>query len=73
LLVVIAVVINAFQPIITGISSFFFAPNQEITLVEGLARIFHSGIEQRSGEGVKRLDITQPNENTAHRFFWNRL
>ena len=38
-----------------------------------LARIFHSGIEQRSGEGVKRLDITQPNENATHRFFYDRL
>ena len=38
-----------------------------------LARIFHSGIEQRSGEGVKRVDITHPNENTTHRFFCDRL
>src|SRR6266478_9775388 len=34
-----------------------------------LARIFHSGAEQRSGGGVRRLDITQPNENAPHRFF----
>jgi ribose 1,5-bisphosphokinase PhnN len=34
-----------------------------------LARIVHKGIEQRSGESVRRLEITQPNENTAHRFF----
>jgi hypothetical protein len=38
-----------------------------------LARIFHSGIEQRSGESVRRLDITQPNENAIHRFFDDRL
>ena len=38
-----------------------------------LARIFHSGIEERSGEGVRRLDITQPNENATHRFFCDRL
>jgi len=38
-----------------------------------LTRIFHSWIEQRSGEGVKRVDITHPNENTAHRFFCDRL
>jgi hypothetical protein len=38
-----------------------------------LARIFHKGIEQRSGEGVRRLDITKPNESTTHRFFYYRL
>jgi hypothetical protein len=40
---------------------------------KALARIFHSRIEQRSGEGVKRVVITQPNENTTHRFFCDRL
>ncbi len=39
----------------------------------GLARIFHRRIEQRSGESVRRLDITQPNENATHRFFYDRL
>jgi len=34
-----------------------------------LARKSHNWIEQRSGESVRRLDITQPNENTTHRFF----
>jgi len=34
-----------------------------------LARIFHRQIEQRSGESVRRLEITQPNENATHRFF----
>ena len=38
-----------------------------------LARIFHRGIEQRSGEGVKRVDITHPNENITHRFLCDRL
>jgi hypothetical protein len=38
-----------------------------------LARIFHSRVEQRSGESVRRLDITQPNENATHRFFCDRL
>jgi len=38
-----------------------------------LARIFHRGIEQRSGERVRRLEITQPNENATHRFFDYRL
>ncbi len=38
-----------------------------------LARIFHKGIEQRSGEGVRRLDITEPNESTTRRFFYDRL
>jgi hypothetical protein len=38
-----------------------------------LARIFHSEIEQRSGESVRRLDITQPNENATHRFLYDRL
>jgi hypothetical protein len=39
----------------------------------GLARIFHRQIEQRSGESVRRLEITQPNENATHRFFYDRL
>jgi hypothetical protein len=39
----------------------------------GLARIFHKGIEQRSGEGVRRLDIIEPNESTTRRFFYDRL
>ena len=38
-----------------------------------LARIVHRGIEQRSGEGVRRLEITQPNEYATHRFFEDRL
>jgi hypothetical protein len=38
-----------------------------------LARIYHDCIEQRSGESVRRLDITQPNENATHRFFCDRL
>jgi len=38
-----------------------------------LARIYHDRIEQRSGESVRRLDITQPNENATRRFFCNRL
>jgi hypothetical protein len=42
-------------------------------LDELLARIFHRGINQRSGESVHRLDITQPNENATHRFFCDRL
>ena len=39
----------------------------------GLTRIYHDCIEQRSGESVRRLDITQPNENATHRFFCDRL
>jgi hypothetical protein len=38
-----------------------------------LARIVHRGIEQRSGERVRRLEITQPNEHATHRFFEDRL
>ena len=38
-----------------------------------LARIFHREIEQRSGECVRRLEITQPNEYATHRFFDDRL
>jgi hypothetical protein len=34
-----------------------------------LARKSHNWIEQRSGESVRRLEITQPNESTTHRFF----
>ena len=42
-------------------------------LCTSLARIIHSWIEQRSGEGVRRLDNIEPNENTTRRFFYNRL
>jgi hypothetical protein len=39
----------------------------------GLARIFHSWIEERSGSGVTRLVNIEPNETTHHRFFFDRL
>jgi hypothetical protein len=35
--------------------------------------IYHDCVEQRSGESVRRLDITQPNENATRRFFCDRL
>ena len=38
-----------------------------------LARKSHNLIEQRSGEGVRRLDNIEPNENTTRRFFYDRL
>jgi hypothetical protein len=38
-----------------------------------LAWKFHSGIEPRSGENVRRLEITQPNENAIQHFFCDRL
>jgi hypothetical protein len=38
-----------------------------------LARIFHTGIEQRSGGGVIRLEFTEPNETATHRFFFDRV
>src|ERR1019366_8350173 len=38
-----------------------------------LAWIYHDCVEQRSGESVRRLDITQPNENATRRFFCDRL
>ncbi|HTV42914.1 MAG TPA: phage terminase large subunit [Candidatus Sulfotelmatobacter sp.] len=41
--------------------------------VDGLTRIFHKGINQRSGWSVHRLDFTKPNENATRRFFDNRL
>ena len=41
--------------------------------VEALAPIFHGGIEQRSGERVRRLVNTEPNETATHRFFEYRL
>jgi hypothetical protein len=49
------------------------APPTPAPELEGLACIFHRGIEQRSGERVRRLEITQPNENATHRFFDYRL
>jgi ATP-dependent Clp protease ATP-binding subunit ClpA len=56
----------------------YTAQAQEVLLLANsechqLARIFHSEIEQRSGESVRRLDITQPNENATHRFLYDRL
>src|ERR1039457_836279 len=30
-------------------------------------------IEQRGGEGVRKLGITEPNESTPRRFFYDRL
>jgi len=44
-----------------------------ISLLAALAWIFHKGIEQRSGERVRRLEIIEPNENATHRFFDYRL
>ena len=38
-----------------------------------LARIFHTLIEQKSGESVRRLENIEPNENTHSRFFGDRL
>jgi hypothetical protein len=37
--------------------------------LQTLARKIHSWIEQRSGEGVRRLENTEPNENATRRFF----
>ncbi|HTV43160.1 MAG TPA: hypothetical protein VMF08_21525 [Candidatus Sulfotelmatobacter sp.] len=42
-------------------------------LLPHLTRIFHKGINQRSGWSVHRLDFTKPNENATRRFFDNRL
>jgi hypothetical protein len=44
-----------------------------LVLLAALARISHDRIEQRSGESVRRLDITQPNDNATRRFFCDRL
>jgi len=44
-----------------------------VAAIISLARIIHRGIEQRSGERVRRLEITQPNEHATHRFFDDRL
>jgi hypothetical protein len=38
-----------------------------------LAVIFHGGVEQRSGERVRRLVNIEPNETATHRFFEYRL
>jgi hypothetical protein len=38
-----------------------------------LARIFHTRIEQRSGESVIRLVLPSQNENATHHFFYDRL
>jgi hypothetical protein len=46
-----------------------FRSTLEITRKLGLARKIHSWIEQRSGEGVRRLENTEPNENATRRFF----
>jgi hypothetical protein len=54
-----------------GVQGELFGLQQEPQLV--LAWIFHKGIEQRSGERVRRLEIIEPNENATHRFFDYRL
>ena len=46
-----------------------FKPGGGVTL----AAIFHGGVEQRSGERVRRLVNTEPNETATHRFFEDRL
>jgi hypothetical protein len=38
-----------------------------------LARKRHIGIEQRSGEGVRRLESTEPDDNASYRFFDDRV
>jgi hypothetical protein len=50
-----------------------FIPQVLMRSAYSLTRIIHRGIEQRSGERVRRLEITQPNEHATHRFFGDRL
>jgi len=38
-------------------------------IAKALARKIHNRIEQRSGERVRRLENTEPNETTTRRFF----
>lgn len=45
----------------------FLSEKQEVD------RQWYSGIEQRSGERVRRLVNTEPNANATHRFFEDRL
>ena len=45
----------------------------KLSIDGALAWIYHDCVEQRSGESVRRLDITQPNENATRRFFCDRL
>ena len=45
----------------------------EAVLGPHLAWINHGRIEQRSGESVRRLENTEPNENATRRFFDDRL
>lgn len=42
-------------------------------LKHALTRKFHVKIEQRSGERVRRLENTRPNDDDTHRFFCDRL
>jgi hypothetical protein len=53
-------------------SSNFGFGNVEVTQL-GLAQIFHKGLERNGGERVRRLVITEPDENTLHRHSANRL
>ena len=59
------------RPLLWGKFMAFFQKAKSCVAIEAvlLARIFHRQIEQRSGESVRRLEITQPNENATHRFF----
>ena len=40
---------------------------------QSLAQILHKGLEGNGGESVRRLVITEPNENTLHRHSEDRL
>jgi Ku protein len=61
------------------VKGYEYAPDKFVILSESeleavrLARKSHNWIEQRSGESVRRLEITQPNESATHRFFEDRL
>ena len=43
------------------------------TLIELLARKFHTRIEQKRGGSVTRLEMIEPNANTTHRSFLDRV
>ncbi len=38
-----------------------------------LTHIFHKGLERNRGGSVRRLDLIEPNDDTPHRCFEDRL
>src|ERR1035438_2010440 len=60
------VVIDTFQPVFTGISSFFFVPDPKITLERGLVSGAYDGLDIKNG-------MYQPNVNNGHSMLFDQI